>query len=220
MTISLQELIATIPLSFPDRYESAVESFYENAEEGIDLLRRFMIKTGEDGVGLMLLSLMYHCMQNDQKAIEMAERAHFMVSGSTFFKTLSYRLRHPEGFNAWIPPSDFADEPRPNNSKILSAPAAELDELIDVLSDVENTKIKIDQNKLISHSDAQNNASIAIDEEVDDIYTETLAGIYMKQNQFMKAKKIYLRLIDMQPEQKDKWVELAAMAEEKIRTAK
>jgi tetratricopeptide (TPR) repeat protein len=206
-------MLASIPLTFPERYESAIKSYAKDSIEGINALERFMIKAGEDGVGLILLALMHHCSNDMNKAISYAEKARFMVSGSTFFKTLSYRLRHPDGFDAWIPNQLFTDEPQLEQSPILVAQATELDELINVLSDVENTKIRLDAAKI---SEPLQHDDLEIEEEVNDIFTETLAQIYMNQNQLLKARNIYQRLIEIEPEKKNQWNEMLTTIDKKM----
>jgi len=80
-------------------------------------------------------------------------------------------------------PQDLGfSELEPVINDVITAPAAELDELIIVLSDVEKTRIKLVDKPIDSDNYYQ-------DGEVDDIYTETLAKIYFDQKEYERSLK-------------------------------
>jgi len=190
---SLSSLLSSISLSLPDSYLPYVLSFEQNEESSIDKLSRALTKRGDEAVGMLLLSLMMHLCGSKTEAISIAEKARYMVAGSTFFVGLAYRLKHPDGFEAWVPQDLGFSELEPVINDVITAPAAELDELIIVLSDVEKTRIKLVDKPIDSDNYYQ-------DGEVDDIYTETLAKIYFDQKEYERSLKIYLKLVELHPE--------------------
>lgn len=192
---ALSSLLSSISLTLPETYKPYIITFEQNEESGVDKLSRALTKRGSEPVGMFLLSIMLHLTGKSAEAINIAEKARYMVAGSSFFMGLPYRLKHPEGFEAWVPSDLGLNEAEPIISEVITAPAAELDELIVVLSDVENTKIKL-VDKPIDNDNYYNTA----EEQVDDIYTETLAKIYFNQNEFERSLAIYNRLVELHPE--------------------
>jgi tetratricopeptide (TPR) repeat protein len=186
-------------------------SFENDQDEGVDKLSRALTKRGDEPVGMFLLSLMLHIKGNNVEAINIAEKARYMVAGSNFFVGLPYRLKHPEGFDAWVPQELGFSESEPVINEVITAPAAELDELIVVLSDVENTRIKLVDKPI------ENDAYFYEGEgEVDDIYTETLAKIYFNQNELERSLKIYKRLVEMHPEKEALYNRIILKIEKKL----
>lgn len=209
----LSTLLTSISLTLPDSYIPYLTTFESNTEDGIDKLSRALNKRGDEPVGMFLLALMMHLNGDSTNAIKIAEKARYMVSGSSFYLGLSYRLKHPEGFEAWVPQELIFTESEPIINEVITAPAAELDELIIVLSDVENTRIKLVDKPI------DNDAYFHITEEgVDDIYTETLAKIYYDQNEYQRSLNIYKKLVELYPEREVLYNRMILKLEKKLQS--
>lgn len=208
---ALSSLLSSISLNLPESYKPYIITFEQNEESGIDKLSRALSKRGSEPVGMFLLSIMFHLSGNSSEAVSIAEKARYMVAGSSFFMGLPYRLKHPEGFDAWVPTEIGYNDSEPIINEVITAPAAELDELIVVLSDVENTKIKL-VDKPIDNDNYFNTS----EERVDDIYTETLAKIYFNQNEFERSLAIYNRLVEMHPEKEALYNRMILKIEKKL----
>lgn len=185
-----------LPFSLPEVYRTYVERFEQQPDDSIDKLQQLISKRGEDPLGLCLLCILYKQNRQMSLALSMAAKLRYLVPGSSFYLALAYRLQHPDGFEAWLPKEVLTPTDKEKEPVFVSAPAEELDELIDALSQVENTRIDLSKNVNI---DPDVDLS-APSNEVNDIFTETLADIYMGQKAWTKAERVLLGLIKQDPD--------------------
>lgn len=201
-----------LPFSLPKVYRTYVERFERHPDDGIDKLLQLINKRGEDPLGLCLLCIFYQQNAQMPHALSIAAKLRYLVPGSSFYLSLAYRLQHPDGFEAWLPEEVLTPTDKEKDPVFVSAPAEELDELIDALSQVENTRIDLSKNVNIDPDVDLSESS----NEVNDIFTETLADIYMGQKAWTKAERVLLGLIKQHPERKKTLEEKLKLVQAKL----
>lgn len=188
-------LLNQYPYTFPDRYQTFISSFKSDPNEAIKKLEKQLNKQIDDLLGYVLLSLFYASNDQLQKALEIADTLRFLAAGSKFYLTFAYKLSHPNGFDAWVP-EDIIPFKAQQSHSFIAAPAIELDQMIEALSQVESTRIDITKN---SHIDPDEDLS-AQSKQAKEIITSTLAEIYENQKQYELAIDIYNKMLEKNPE--------------------
>ena len=95
-------------------------------------------------------------------------------------------------------PDETPDERRPESEQ-PSDMLSELDRLIGELSSA----------RIVPAPDLEAIAPIEMDDEIDDVVSETLALIYATQRQFGEAARVYTRLAQQQPDRSDEFLRKA-----------
>lgn len=193
-----------LPFDIPQSLSSYAAHFDDNPATATERLRKQLEKRGPDAVGFFLLAWFYHLQDMNEKAVEESLKAKTLAPGSPFFEKLHYYLSHPHTFEAWTP-TDFSEiSERSSDFERRHGPVLEdLDALIQNLSEVESEKIKVPSS---GNKDEKNDKKKPVD-EVDDIVSETLAGIHEQQGKTDAAIRTYERLKELRKEKSDYYSE-------------
>lgn len=183
-----------LPFNIPKSLASFIEIFDEDPNKAIAKLQKQVKKRDPDAVGHFLLAWLHHLADDNKQAIKEALIAKHYASGSPLMEHLHYFLLHPEQFNANVPTDVYSE-----NKKLLqgsrTSPILNLDKLIEMLEAVESNGIQIpigtEDYEMEDLSEESNN--------IDDIFSETLAKIHVKQGNKKAAIKIYQKLTDQYP---------------------
>lgn len=193
-----------LPFDIPQSLSSYAVQFDDNPTTATERLRKQLEKRGADAVGYFLLAWFYHLRDMNEKAVEESLKAKTLAPGSPFFEKLHYYLSHPHTFEAWTPSELSESDERPSDFENRHGPVLEdLDSLIQKLSEVESEKIKVPSS---GNKDEQSDKKKPVD-EVDDIVSETLAGIHEQQGKTDAAIRTYERLKKLRKEKSDYYTE-------------
>jgi tetratricopeptide (TPR) repeat protein len=192
-----------LPFNIPKSLSSFVEKFEENPVKVTQKLKKHLNKRGPDAVGHFLLSWFYHLQNKNKEAVKEALKAKTYAPGSPLMEHLHYFLVHPEKFEAVIPAHSYTSSSMKLQQGSRTSPILDLDRLIEMLEQVESKRIQIPtEDEDFDDSDLSKEA-----EEVDDVVSETLAKIHLKQGRKKEAVKMYERLIDKNSDKADHYKE-------------
>ncbi|MCC5914938.1 MAG: tetratricopeptide repeat protein [Balneolaceae bacterium] len=183
----------------PQSLQGYIEQFDTDPEAALGRLENHVEKRNPGAVGYFFLAWLHHRQGNQKRAIQCAMSAKVMAPGSRLMERLHYLLTHPRTFAAWEPEATpgrkSVQQPFSNDR---GHPIQDLDTLITKLSSVESHRIKP---KLDGPEGQEPDLSEA-SSSVDDIVTETLAGIHEKQNNYSAAIETYKKLRKANPGRK------------------
>lgn len=186
------------PFSLPKSLQSYIELFPEQREKTIEKLDAHLKKRGYDAVGYFLMSWFYLQLENRAKALEYALMAKTFAPGSPFLEYLHYYMAHPQAFEAAVPHTLHRDGKKIKRTASVANFLIDLEGLISKLSQVEGQKITIKPS-----SELEEDVDLSITSiNIDDLATETLAAIHIKQGNKENAVAIYRRLIEKHPDKK------------------
>jgi len=188
-----------LPAHIPRSLKSYLEQYQEDPDNTIDRLENHLHRRGPDAVGYYLLSWFHHFNGNPEEAVKCAWKAKIFAPGSPTMEQLHYYMTHPKKFKAWKPSKPVIKKKRKTREGSASHPISDLDSLISKLSSVDSKKIHLDTDAV------ETDESPDLSEEssmVEDIVTETLAGIYEKQGNKQAALDTYKRLMDIHTHKK------------------
>ncbi len=190
-----------IPDHIPRSLRSYLDQYQGEPEKAITRLENHLEKRGPDAVGFYLLSWLYHHNNMPDKAVKAAWRAKIFAPGSPAMEKLHYYLSHPQKFDAWKPIEPSGNSSSAPKSRTRDHTIANLDNLIEKLSAVESSRIEFDP-------DAEEGEDLGKDSsQVDDIVTETLAKIHIRQGNVKDAIAVYRRLQELYPDRKERYEE-------------
>lgn len=189
-----------LPFEISRSLSSYAEHFEEDPVKAIRRLKKQLDKRGPDAVGYFLLAWFYHLRGMHEEAVEEALRARIYAPGSSFFRKLHYYLSHPNTFEAWTPESKTYR--RSTSSAVLDrgGPVLDLDSLIQKLSDVKTRRIKSEED---FPRDLSSRKKESIDNETDNIVSETLAKIHENQGKIDTAIRSYQQLKHIKEDKSD-----------------
>ncbi|MCH8495690.1 MAG: tetratricopeptide repeat protein [Balneolales bacterium] len=185
-----------IPFEIPESLKSYLKTFDESPEKGIANLEQYLAKRRIDGVGFFLLAILYKLNDQGAEALQAASKARALAPGSHLLENLHYFLRHPDGFDAWVPQNNIAKPLSARKHDTASTLTVDLETLITRLSRASQKRIKITRD---NNGESRGNN----DHLVDELATPTLAGIYESQGKTDEAIQVYERLIELRPKQKN-----------------
>lgn len=193
------------PDDFPTPLDTIAEIHQQDPAGAIDRLDDYLVQEPGDAIAHFLMARFLHAAGLQREAVESAWKARIHAPGSLFFEKLPYFITHPRGFEAFNPHS--LPEP-PQKGKVEESVTegqrplpsiidlADLDKMIDSLNQIQDPAIRLsEQEALASAEDEITNQLIEASEQVGDIATETLAGIYEKQGHIQEAINVYKRLL-------------------------
>ncbi len=191
-----------LPFNIPKSLASYVEIFEKDQDKAINKLQKQVRKRDPDAVGHFLLAWLYHLKEENKLAIKEALIAKNFAAGSPLMEHLHYFLVHPEKFDAAIPQNRYSENRKLQQGSRRS-PILDLDRLIEMLEAVESQRIQIpldsDEDSMEDLSEEANN--------IEDIVSETLAKIHINQGNKKAAIKMYERLIEVNEEKADEFLE-------------
>lgn len=184
----------------PTSFQIYLDQFETDPDKTIKKLEQHVIKRNTGAVGYFYLAWLCHKKGDRKKAIEHAWTAKVCAPGSPLMERLHYFLSHPDSFDAWKPDQKNKYYKKEYNSGDRSHPISDLDSLINKLSAVESKRIKLSEEDLKNGVDEDLSKHST---EVDDIVTETLAGIHEKQKNFKAAIETYKQLRKSNPAKRE-----------------
>lgn len=192
-----------LPFQIPQSLRSYIEQFDSAPDKTLKKLEKHVRKRGFDAVGHFLMAWFYHIKDENQKAIQHALAAKNYAPGSPLMEHLHYFLLHPEKFDAHVPDQKIQS----SGNKMLWAsrmtPVLDLDRLINLLSEVESTRIQIpEEGAQKDDVDLSEDAT-----QIDDIASETLAVIHEKQGNHKQALCMYEKLMNKNPDKKKQYAQ-------------
>jgi tetratricopeptide (TPR) repeat protein len=190
-----------LPFNIPKSLASFVEIFDKDPNKAISKLQRQVKKRDPDAVGHFLLAWLHHLADDNKEAINEALIAKHYAAGSPLMEHLHYFVVHPEKFNANVPTDVYSE-----NKKLLHGTRRtdilDFDRLIQMLEAVETRGIQIpmdtNDSEMEDLSEESNN--------IDDIFSETLAKIHVKQGNKKAAIQMYERLIEVNEDKVDEFL--------------
>ncbi|MEX1063150.1 MAG: hypothetical protein WEC12_06065 [Balneolaceae bacterium] len=185
-----------IPENIPRSLRSYLEQYRQDPATATERLENHLKKRGPDAVGHYLLSLFYYYSGHRREAVQHAWKAKIFAPGSPAMEQLHYYMSHPDGFNAWKPADPAGRSCADSGVEKSIHPISDLDALIDKLSSVESKRIKLTMDGEKGPDLSRESAN------VEDIVTETLAGIHEKQQSYTAAIDTYRRLMQINPDKK------------------
>jgi tetratricopeptide (TPR) repeat protein len=206
--------MANLPFPVPQSLATYVEQFDDHPEKATRKLEKHLKKRGLDAVGHFLLAWFHHNRGNREKAVKNALKAKNYAPGSPLMEHLHYYLVHPQSFDAWIPKDPTQHRKTVSRQPEEARYVLDLDALIAKLSQIESQRIKADQNTKVDGRDLSQASR-----EVDDIVSETLAGIHEKQGKLKVAVESYRKLKKKNPNRSDYYDEQIARLEAQIEEA-
>lgn len=192
--------MADFPFNIPRSLSSYVERFEEDPAKITDRLRRHLKKRGPDAVGHFLLAWFCYLQENQSDAIREALKAKTFAPGSPLMEHLHYFLVHPEKFEAAVPDRTFSSDQKIMQQGKRTSQILDLDRLIELLEEVESQRIRIPEDDEGEQVDLSKTSA-----EVDDLVSETLAKIHVKQGKKKEAIRMYERLIKIKPEKTEEF---------------
>lgn len=189
-----------LPFNIPKSLSSYIEKFEENPSEITRKLHRHVSRRDPDAVGHFLLAWFYHLQDQNKNAIREALVAKTYAPGSPLMEHLHYFLVHPELFEARIPTAQYSSEKKLQHGTRTS-PILDLDRLIEMLEAVESQRIQIsfEENETADKDLSEEST------EIEDIVSETLARIHVKQGNNSEAIKMYQRLITVNEDKAEEY---------------
>ncbi len=183
--------VAPFPLPLPASLKSYDDMFQRAPREAVRRLEAQSKKRGNDAVCSLLLAWFHHQLGDGTLAREQVARARSFAPGSLFMEFASYRLFHPDGFEAWLP-----DDPQMGHAPgFFVERTLSLDELIERLSDSDAARITLSETPPDVDADLSQSPFAA-----EEMATETLAAIYEKQGKLDEAAVVYERLLKAHPD--------------------
>lgn len=193
----------SFPFELPESLATYVDQFENDPQKAIKKLEYQIQRLGNDAVAHFVLAWFYYKTGKMDKAIDYALKSKTYAPGSPFFEYLHYYLIHPQAFKAWIPENIYKDSHFKTSFDLKIDLLQDLDTLIKRLTEAENNRIKIDNDQQKTENKDLSIAS----QSVDDIASETLAQIYKEQGENQEAIKIYKKLCEVHPENKERYLE-------------
>lgn len=187
--------MADFPFNIPRSLASYVERFDEDPATITGKLKKHLKKRGPDAVGHFLLAWFYYLQEKQSDAIREALKAKTYAPGSPLMEHLHYFLMHPEKFEAAVPERSMGGERRVMRQAKRTSKILDLDRLIELLEAVESQRISIPEDNGAEPVDLSKDSS-----DVDDLVSETLAGIHVAQGRKKEAIRMYKKLIDIKPD--------------------
>ncbi len=184
----------------PASFQIYLDQFDSDPDKTIKKLEQHVLKRNTGAVGYFYLAWLCYKNGDKSKAIEYAWTAKVCAPGSPLMETLHYFLSHPDSFDAWKPDQKNKNYKKEYNSGDRSHPISDLDSLINKLSAVESKRIQLSEEDLKKEVDEDLSKYST---EVDDIVTETLAGIHEKQKNFKAAIETYKQLRKSNPAKRE-----------------
>lgn len=184
----------------PASFQIYLDQFKSDPDKTIAKLEQHVIKRNTGAVGYFFLAWLSHKNGDKTKAIEHAWTAKVYAPGSPLMERLHYFLAHPDSFDAWVPDKKIKNYKKEHNSGDRSHPISDLDSLITKLSAVETKRIKLSEEDLKKEVDEDLSKHST---QVDDIVTETLAGIHEKQKNYEAAIETYKQLRRSNPTKRE-----------------
>ncbi|MFN1834456.1 tetratricopeptide repeat protein [Balneola sp. MJW-20] len=192
--------MADFPFNIPKSLSSYVERFDEDPAKITGKLKRHLKKRGPDAVGHFLLSWFYYLQDKQSDAIREALKAKTFAPGSPLMEHLHYFLVHPEKFEAAVPDRSFSSDRKILQQGKRTSQILDLDRLIELLEAVESQRIRIPENDDGEQVDLSESST-----DVDDLVSETLARIHVKQGKKKEAIRMYEQLIKLKPEKAEEF---------------
>jgi len=192
--------MANLPFDIPQSLSTYVEQFDEDPVKVTTKLKNHLEKRGPDAVGYFLLAWFYHLKGVDDQAVHYALKAKTYAPGSPLMENLHYYLTHPNSFEAWKPRYTSVSSERDYRLDDTHEPALNLDHLIERLSEVESGRgdDSESEKKSIFSFDVSE-----LEQDVDDIASETLANIHETQGKTEAAIRTYKRLKKLNKEKEE-----------------
>ncbi|MGM0588630.1 MAG: hypothetical protein ACQETE_09470 [Bacteroidota bacterium] len=187
--------MTNLPFPVPQSLATYVEQFDNDPEKATHKLERHLKKRGLDAVGHFLLAWFYHNQGEREKAVKNALKAKNYAPGSPLMEHLHYYLVHPQSFDAWVPNDSQQHTTGVSRKPEEARYILDLDALIAKLSRIESQRIKAKKNSSIDGKDLSQASR-----KVDDIVSETLAGIHEKQGKLNIAIESYKKLKHKHPD--------------------
>lgn len=187
----------TIPEQIPRSLKSYLDQYQEQPAAAIERLEKHLVKRGPDAVGYYLLSWFYHYQDQQTEAIRCAWKAKVFAPGSPVMEQFPYFMAHPKKFDAWKPFRFLFQQRSEKRDDGRHLPISDLDSLINKLSSVESERIRLDP-EATDGPDLSEGSSM-----VEDIVTETLAGIHEKQGNKKAAIETWQRLAELNTGKKE-----------------
>lgn len=202
--------MADFPFNIPRSLASYVERFDDDPAKITDKLKKHLKKRGPDAVGHFLLAWFYYVQGQQGEAIREALKAKTYAPGSPLMEHLHYFLMHPEKFEAAVPERNMGGERKIMRQARRTSKILDLDRLIELLEAVESQRITIPEDDGSEPVDLSKGSS-----DVDDLVSETLAGIHVAQGRKEEAIRMYKKLIDKKPEKAEDFQKKITELEEK-----
>lgn len=199
-------------IDIPGSYQSYLETFDQQPELALQRLENRVEKRNAGAVGYFLLSWLYFRHGDTQKALENALQAKVRAPGSQLIGRMHYYISHPDHFDAWTPDGVSAARANDHRSESAALHIQDLDQLIHKLSSARIKPMRMDPNNRDQPSPDLSKQSA----EVDDIITETLAGIHEKQKNYTAAIETYQKLQKINPEREHYFAEKIEQLQRKI----
>jgi tetratricopeptide (TPR) repeat protein len=179
------------PAHIPQSLRSYLAQYKKDPESTIGKLEAHVKRRGSDAVGYYLLSWFYHFHGDSKNAVKAAWKAKIYAPGSPAMDQLHYYMNHPKKFKAWKPAKQANKTHKGQRAEVGSHPISDLDSLIQKLSAMESKRITFDL-------DSEDGPDLSKESSnVDDIVTETLAGIHEKQGNRESAIETYQKLMNI-----------------------
>lgn len=186
-----------ISKNIPHSLQPYLDQFQEQPEKAIERLEKHIEKRGADAVGYYLLAWFFYSSDQRNKAINAAWKARIFAPGSPVMKELHYYMIHPDHFSAWDPSGITYKVSKKIRLKDEGHPILDLDALINKLANAESKKIQLGE----SQSDEDEKPDLSeFSAQVEDIVTETLAGIHERQGNREAAIKTFEELRKLHPD--------------------
>ncbi len=192
------------PLPLPPSLQSYSDLFQREPAEAIKRLENQLRKREYDPVCAILLAWFHKESGDDATAHFYATKAKLFAPGSPFMSFSSYYLDQRDQFEAYVPLDAYDGElPGFFVDRTLS-----LDELIERLSNGENSKISLQESPPDHIPDSEVHHENPLDDQL--LATETLAKIYETQGAFEKAAQVYEALLTKNEDKADEYLEKIA----------
>jgi tetratricopeptide (TPR) repeat protein len=126
----------------------------------------------------------------------------------------------PEASPDAAKPAAPAAEPRPSPLDELARRLPDTDQpLPDDLQDLDRLIDELEDARIDPQPDVSDAPEPDLDSDIDDMVSETLARIYISQEQYEEAARVYLRLASQEPDRAKEHMEQAAALRERARDA-
>lgn len=186
----------------PQSLQGYIDQFEDDPEAALGRLENHVERRNPGAAGYFFLAWLHHRQGNRKRALQCALNAKVLAPGSRLMEQLHYLLMHPRTFAAWKPEPVSERKTKQPLSNHRGHPIQDLDTLISKLSSVAATRIKPGQQDGDDGPDLSEASS-----SVDDIVTETLAGIHEKQGNLSAAVNTYKKLRTANPARKEHYDE-------------
>jgi tetratricopeptide (TPR) repeat protein len=180
-----------IPFTLPTSLVSYAIQYESSPNKAIRRLENHLMKRGTDPIGYFLLGWFYHRKKQTQKAISCALKAKNYAPGSPFLRKLHYYFAHPNVFEAWRPYAQQSDL----SDSVASFSGYESVEKLQILIEKLSTFDEVTMNNDKTIRPESDNILPSSSDDVDDIVSETLAGIHEEQGKPEAAIDIYKKLM-------------------------